>query len=322
MNDDIVTLRTSFDPPPPRGLGWSFLLALLAHVLLIAAIAWGLRWKKDAQDQAVSAELWNATAQTAAPQAPPPPPPPPPAPEPKPQPKPVPPPPPQVDDDTAQREADLALAQKKRQEAAARKAEQDRLRQQQQAAAQAKADQQAALAKADAAKKAAEKASAAKAAQEQKIADQKAAAQKAAAAAKADAINRQNQLARLSALASADDQTTSTANTAVSGPGGKTPGGRASRDAGPSAGYASRVRARVFPNITYPDLSSINGNPDAEVQVTAQPDGTIINRRLIKSSGIPSWDQAVLRAIDKTQTLPRDVDGRVPSPIIIEFTPH
>jgi len=29
----------------------------------------------------------------------------------------------------------------------------------------------------------------------------------------------------------------------------------------------------------------------------------------------------VLRAIDKTRTMPRDTDGRVPSPMIIEFRP-
>jgi colicin import membrane protein len=29
----------------------------------------------------------------------------------------------------------------------------------------------------------------------------------------------------------------------------------------------------------------------------------------------------VLRAIDRTQRLPRDVDGRIPSPMIIAFRP-
>jgi colicin import membrane protein len=51
------------------------------------------------------------------------------------------------------------------------------------------------------------------------------------------------------------------------------------------------------------------------------PDGTITGRRLVKSSGHRSWDDAVLRALDKTEVLPRDVDGRVHSPVIIEFRP-
>ncbi len=52
------------------------------------------------------------------------------------------------------------------------------------------------------------------------------------------------------------------------------------------------------------------------------PDGTIIGKRLLKSSGNKAWDAAVLRAIDKTEAMPRDVDGRVPSPMIIEFKPR
>jgi colicin import membrane protein len=41
----------------------------------------------------------------------------------------------------------------------------------------------------------------------------------------------------------------------------------------------------------------------------------------VRSSGVQSWDEAVLRALDKTDALPRDVDGRVPSPVIIGFRP-
>jgi colicin import membrane protein len=55
--------------------------------------------------------------------------------------------------------------------------------------------------------------------------------------------------------------------------------------------------------------------------VQMAPDGTITSRRLIKPSGIASWDQAVLRALDKTQVLPRDIDGRVHTPLLIEFRP-
>jgi len=59
----------------------------------------------------------------------------------------------------------------------------------------------------------------------------------------------------------------------------------------------------------------------AVVEVRAAPDGTIVGRRLVKSSGNKDWDEAVLRAIDRTDMLPRDTDGRVPSPIEIGFTP-
>ena len=52
-----------------------------------------------------------------------------------------------------------------------------------------------------------------------------------------------------------------------------------------------------------------------------KPDGTIIGRRIVQSSGNRAWDEAVLRALDKTETLPRDTDGRVPPALIIEFRP-
>jgi len=296
-----IASRATFAPPPPRGKGRAFALALLAHVLLVLALAWGLRWKKEAQDQAVEAELWSAIAHTAAPRAASVQPPPPPVtpPSPAPQPKPV---PPQVNDDSA-RQAELALEQQKKRQEAQRQAEQARL--------QAQLQKQAAAKAAEAAQKAAEqKAAAAKAAEQKAQADRQA---------KADAAARQARLRQLTALASAD--AAGTTNTTVSGQ-GKTAGGNAPRDTGPSAGYEAKVRARVYPNITYLDLSTISGNPEADVEVITKSDGTIVERRLVQSSGVPSWDNAVLRAIDKTQALPRDVDGRVPSPIIIGFRPH
>jgi colicin import membrane protein len=101
--------------------------------------------------------------------------------------------------------------------------------------------------------------------------------------------------------------------------GGPTSTGTAARDAGPSASYAGRIIAKVKPNIVLTE--TVSGSPRAEVEVRAAPDGTIIGRRLVKSSGNKDWDDAVLRALDRTEVLPRDTDGRVPSPITIGFTP-
>ncbi len=66
----------------------------------------------------------------------------------------------------------------------------------------------------------------------------------------------------------------------------------------------------------------IAGNPKAEVEVTTTADGTIISQRLVKSSGNKAWDEAVIKAIVRTGSLPRDVDGRVPTPMILEFKPN
>jgi colicin import membrane protein len=104
---------------------------------------------------------------------------------------------------------------------------------------------------------------------------------------------------------------------ALAGTGEPSSTGTAARTAGPSASYAGRIKARILPNIAFAD--SVDGNPLATVEVKAAPDGTIIGRRLLKSSGVKAWDDAVLRAIDKTEVLPRDTDGRVQPSFEIDF---
>jgi colicin import membrane protein len=79
----------------------------------------------------------------------------------------------------------------------------------------------------------------------------------------------------------------------------------------------ARLVARIKQNVVFSD--TLAGNPVAEVEVRAAANGTIIARRLVKSSGSPEWDDAVLRAIDRTGTLPRDTDGRVPGTLIVSF---
>ena len=96
--------------------------------------------------------------------------------------------------------------------------------------------------------------------------------------------------------------------------------GTAAQAAGPSAGYGSRVAATVRSNIVYTE--SLATNQEALVEVRTAPDGTIVSRKLQKSSGTKSWDDAVLKAIDKTDVLPRDVDGRVPAVLEISFRPR
>nr|WP_236748640.1 energy transducer TonB [Acidovorax carolinensis] len=102
--------------------------------------------------------------------------------------------------------------------------------------------------------------------------------------------------------------------------GGETATGNAKQSSGPSGSYGGKVAAKVRPNIVYPD--AIAGNPRAVVQVRAAPDGTIVGTKLIQSSGNKAWDDAVLRALDKTESLPRDVDGRVPPALEIGFRPQ
>ena len=91
------------------------------------------------------------------------------------------------------------------------------------------------------------------------------------------------------------------------------------RSSGPSGSYAGRISARIKPNIVFTE--EIAGNPIADVEVRSAPNGTILSRKLIKSSGLKAWDDAVLKAIDKTEKLPPDTDGQVPASMIIGFRP-
>ena len=91
------------------------------------------------------------------------------------------------------------------------------------------------------------------------------------------------------------------------------------KSSGPSGSYAGRVSARIKPNIVFTD--EIAGNPVAEVYVRLAPNGSILSRKLTQSSGVKSWDDAVLKAIDKTEKLPPDTDGRVPPDGTISFRP-
>ncbi len=96
--------------------------------------------------------------------------------------------------------------------------------------------------------------------------------------------------------------------------------GTGARNTGPSAGYPGRIIARLKPNANL--IDPVPGNPEAVVQIRCAPDGTIISRRITKSSGSAVWDAAVLRAIDKTGVLPRDTDGRIPDPIELSWSPQ
>lgn len=77
--------RIDLGPPRDTGAISSFGLALLVHAALIAALTWGVNWKRSDRSVAFEAELWSNTPQEAAPKlveaAPPPPPPPEPAPK-------------------------------------------------------------------------------------------------------------------------------------------------------------------------------------------------------------------------------------------------
>lgn len=281
-------------PRPAGGNGPGAALALVVHAGLITALTLGVDWRTHSPD-VVSAELWAAVPQSAAP--PPPPPPPPPAVEPAPRPVPAPPPvqrtapPPPPPDITVERERE-----RKKLEAERKKAEAEAEAERKRAAEARKDDERKKREKLEAQRQADEKAKeAAKEAAKEKAEDERLARQ------------REENLRRMMGQAGAT-------------PGATGPTGAAAQNAAPSAGYAGKVKAAVRPNLVFTGMAEFNAA--AEVEVTSAPGGSIIARRLIKSSGYKDWDEAVLRAIDKTRSLPRDTDGRVPPTLIIAFRPN
>jgi colicin import membrane protein len=279
-------------PRAPGGNGPGAVLALLVHAGLVAALTVSVDWRAHTPDVA-SAELWASVPQVAAPPAPvtapqPTPAPPPVAAAPAPQPAPAPPKaaPPPAEPDIATQRAERRKAEAERKKAEA-EAEADRKRV---AADKKRADDEKAKRE-----RAAQAAQAAKEAQAQE-----------------ELVNRQREenLRRMM----------SQAGGVTGGTGPATSTGTAAQSAAPSAAYAGRLVALIRSNLVF--TGSTPDNNAAEVEVNTIPGGAIISKRLHKSSGHKDWDEAVLRAIDKTEKLPRDVDGRVPSRLVITFRPR
>lgn len=303
--------RPEFAPPPQRGTIRALILALIAHALLIAALTWGVRWKRDSENEAVEAELWSSTVQQAAPRAVAPPTP---APVPAPPPPPPPPPPPQAvtpPPPPVPKAPDINLEQeKKRQELQAQREREleeqrkEREKQKQLAEQQRKKEEQQ---RKELEAKKQEELERKKDEQQQKLAEQKKKEEQAKQAAAAQAAkDRADNLKRMQAMAGTGDPDST---------------GTAARSSGPSSNYAGRIAAAIRRNVTYPDAETVSGNPTAEFDVNLAPDGTIVGVKLRKSSGIPSWDEAAERAIRKTDKVPRDIDGRIIPAMTIGLRP-
>ncbi|MGE4243359.1 MAG: cell envelope integrity protein TolA [Ramlibacter sp.] len=309
--------RSEFEPPSQPGFLRSATLAVLAHAALVAMLASGLQWKRETQEVAAEAELWSSVPQAAAPkEVTPPPPPPAPAPPPPP-PVPAPPPPPappavRAPEPPQQRDADIAEEQEKKRKAAeaARQEAAERERERREKLAQEKLAQKREQERRE------------KLAQQKREAEEKRQEEKrqlAEARRKEEAAKKRKEEQDQRRVAQLREENLRRIQGMAGATGAPTATGNATQSSGPSASWAGRVRARVKPNIVFSD--DVAGNPKAEIEVRLAPDGTIVGKRVVRSSGMRAWDDAVLRALDKTETLPRDTDGRVPSTVILEFRP-
>jgi colicin import membrane protein len=104
------------------------------------------------------------------------------------------------------------------------------------------------------------------------------------------------------------------------GPGGS---GDAPKSQGPRGdpSYNQKVGAKIRSNTVFNGAEDVEGNPSVEYAVDLLPDGTVRGMRKLKTSGIPGFDEAVRRAIEKSQPFPADKSGTVPSGIILTHKP-
>ncbi len=245
----------------------ALMLAALVHLLLIGALFLGVQWKSQAPSS-VAVEVWSAPPPSVAVKTEPAPEPPP-APEPKPEPKPA----PKVEPVTPVK-PDIAIKDEKKKKEEPKKPEPKK--------EEPKKPEPKKQPKQEEPKKPEPKREMPdfqkqlerelKDAQRQKLAAQTAQEQRA----RADAELRQ--LGQMKAEQEA-----------------------LGRNRGLAA-YSDKIRTKIKGNIVLPH--AIQGNPEAIFEVTQLPSGEVISVRIRKSSGNKLLDDAIERAIKKSDPLP------------------
>lgn len=338
--------KTPYDIPQERGRGLAIALSILVHLLLIAFFWVSVSWQATTP-LTVEAEVWDMQYKEAAPlpdpvqDDPQPEPEPVKEPEPVPEPTPVPPPPPpptpapkpepvkqQV---TPQKEdPEIALKQeKKRKEEEKKRVEEEKQRKLDEQKKQEEQKKQDQLKKLEEQKKQEElqkqkelqkQQELKKQQEEQKKQDQlkkqEEEKKKAEAQKKADADKKRQQ----ADAAAADLRRQATLERMRSMAGGS---GTAEKTQGPKGdpNYASKVALKVRSNTVFAVPPTVSGNPSVEFKVELLPDGSVRSISKTKSSGVPGFDEAVARAIEKSQPFPQDKDGKVPGSLNIVHRP-
>jgi colicin import membrane protein len=299
QSDDLVmTGNSPYSVPKEPGSIRAIMLAAAVHAALFAFLWFGIHWQSQ-QPVAVEAEVWSPDIKEAAPRAPEPSPVPQPAPEPKPEPivqeaappKVVAPPLP---------DPEIALEKEKKRKEQERKeqARREELEKQKKLQKQQAEQEQKDKLKAEAEQKVAKEEAAAQEKQKQealKKAEADPAKKKQAAAdAAADSKRHNDELKRMLSQATGSGAANSTGTAAQSqGPRGD-----------PS--YGQKVGAKIKSNINFNVPDGLPGNPAVEFDVELLPDGSVASLRLRKSSGVPGFDEAVKRAIEKSAPYPKD----------------
>lgn len=275
-----MSATAAYTIPAEPGRYGALLLALVMHLALVSFLWVGIRWQNDAP-VAVEAEVWDTKIREAAPKAVPPPPPVEVKPEPKPEPRPETPPKAEV------RAPDLVLERELKLE----KKHKEKL------ATEEKKKKEEELAKLEAEK------------QDKKKREKLEKAEKAKEAAKHDKAEK-DKLDKLHA-----DQMAR-----ITGSGASTSTSDSPRSTGPRGdpNYAQAIRAKIKSSLSFGG-DSVAGNPKAVFKIDLLPSGEVLAVKLLKSSGIPAFDDAVEKAINKASPLPKKKDGSVDRDIEVTY---
>jgi len=303
-------------PPEPNRMS-SIGLAVGVHALLLAFLVIGINWTNN-QPIAVEAEVWDTSVQQAAPPAPQPPPQAEPEPEPQPE---TPPPtprvaePPPVAEPAPPKQPDIALEREKKRKEELKRKEEERVEREQELAKQKREEEKK------------EKALAEKKARE----DQKKKEQELAKKEEAQKKKEKAEKEKAEKLAKAKAEKAETAKLQklreeemkrlTSGAGNPGSSGTAEKSTAPriDKGYIASIAAKIKGNTTYPGSLDVPGNPEVVFQVEQLPTGEILSVRKTKSSGIPAFDDAVERGINKSSPLPKKKDGTVERSLPVSF---
>ncbi|MES2025322.1 MAG: cell envelope integrity protein TolA [Pseudomonadota bacterium] len=287
-----MTDHSPYTVPKEPGRWRAIILATAVHVALLVFFWIGIDWQSETP-VAVKAEIWDMQAKEAAPLPPEPEPTPQPKPEPKPivkeipKAEPIKPEPPKVD---------IALEKEKKRKEQERKdklAEEEKEKKLKQKAEQDKQDKL-----------------------DKQLADKKAEQQK-----KADADKKRLQDKRDQELSDKRRAEELSRMTGAIGSGGSGQAAKSQSSGRADGAYADKIRAKIRSNTVFNVPSDLNGNPQVEYDVELLPDGSLRGLRLRKSSGLPAFDEAVKRAIERSQPFPPDQSGSVPSRLTVIHKP-
>jgi len=330
MNQPATHPQFDLNPPQESRFGASLVLAILAHLVLLSALTWGISWHQEAILESSTAELWSSTpnltpqvnepVEKVEPEE-----------VPVPAPKKAPPPQPTKANSEALKDAQLAVEKLKKKEEEEKK-EKDRLAKleiEKQRLKELEKKKQKELELEKAKKLEEEKLKQAKerekAKKEPQKPDPKELAKQQAKEAKEMEKRRMEDLARVQKSLNS----TSSANSATASGSGVGQASATNMSSGSgtgnamSANYAGKVIDHIKRNMGV--HKEFSGNPSTEIKINCAPDGSITLTQVTKKSGDPEWDEVVNKAIEKIRTtskMPRDNDGRVPAVMIISVKPY